>query len=111
MRPHKETMMKKVIVLGMVATLGISGFTLEASAGGRGGAGGSHSVKGYYRKDGTYVAPHHRTSPDSSTSNNWSTKGNMNPYTGKEGTVDPKVGSPSATQPAPPPPALATEEK
>jgi hypothetical protein len=63
---------------------------LEVFAGSKGGSRGSHSVKGYYRKDGTYVAPHQRTNPDSSTSNNWSTKGNVNPYTGKEGTVDPQ---------------------
>lgn len=43
-------------------------------------------VKGHYRKDGTYVAPHHRSSPDSSVNNNWSTQGNYNPYNGKEGT-------------------------
>ena len=43
-------------------------------------------VKGYTRKDGTYVAPHYRSSPDHSLSNNYSTKGNINPYTGKEGT-------------------------
>lgn len=29
------------------------------------------SVKGYYRKDGTYVRPHHRSSPDSDLSNNY----------------------------------------
>jgi len=46
-------------------------------------------TKGYTRKSGTYVAPHYRTSPDHSKSNNWSTKGNVNPYTGKRGTVDP----------------------
>jgi hypothetical protein len=28
-------------------------------------------VKGYYRKDGTYVRPHIRSSPDSSRSNNY----------------------------------------
>ncbi len=44
------------------------------------------SVSGYYRKDGTYVRPHMRSNPDSSFSNNWSTVGNVNPYTGKRGT-------------------------
>ncbi|WP_052332482.1 hypothetical protein [Bacteroides neonati] len=43
-------------------------------------------VKGYYKKNGTYVQPHVRSSPDGSVSNNWSTKGNINHYTGKEGT-------------------------
>lgn len=33
------------------------------------------SVRGYYRSNGTYVAPHYRTSPDSYTSNNFSTNG------------------------------------
>ena len=43
-------------------------------------------VRGYTRKDGTYVAPHYRSNPDGISSNNWSTKGNFNPYTGEEGT-------------------------
>ena len=30
------------------------------------------SVKGYYNSNGTYVAPHFRTSPDSYTFNNFS---------------------------------------
>lgn len=42
-------------------------------------------VKGYTRSNGTYVKPHYRTKPDSTVNNNWSTKGNINPYTGKEG--------------------------
>ena len=46
-------------------------------------------VRGYTKKDGTYVAPHVRSTPNSSTSDNWSTQGNVNPYTGKTGTVDP----------------------
>jgi len=44
------------------------------------------SVDGYFRKDGTYVTPYVRTAPDNTTSNNFSTKGNINPYTGEEGT-------------------------
>jgi hypothetical protein len=43
-------------------------------------------VKGHVTKTGRYVAPHVRTAPDSSKQNNWSTKGNVNPYTGKRGT-------------------------
>jgi len=43
-------------------------------------------VNGYYRSNGTYVAPHYRSNPDSSVTNNWSYKGNVNPYTGKVGT-------------------------
>jgi hypothetical protein len=59
-------------------------------------------IKGYTKKDGTYVAPHERTAPDSTKNNNYSTKGNINPYTGKAGTVDPD-GTPSNASPAPAP--------
>jgi hypothetical protein len=49
----------------------------------------STRVRGYTKKSGTYVAPHRKTTPDKSKSNNYSTKGNVNPYTGKKGTKDP----------------------
>ncbi len=52
----------------------------------------SHSVEhvhGYVRKDGTYVRPHDRTKPNGTQYDNWSTKGNVNPETGKPGTVTP----------------------
>ena len=45
-------------------------------------------VKGYVKKDGTYVAPHYRSNPNGTTLDNYSTKGNTNPYTGKVGTRD-----------------------
>lgn len=44
------------------------------------------SVKGYYKSNGTYVQPHNRSSPNNTKSDNWSTYGNVNPYTGKDGT-------------------------
>jgi hypothetical protein len=50
-------------------------------------------VQGYVKKDGTYVAPHYRSSPDSTTLNNWSTQGNSNPYTGQAGTKQPSYNS------------------
>ncbi len=44
-------------------------------------------VKGYVKKStGTYVAPSFKTSPNKSKLDNYSTKGNTNPYTGKKGT-------------------------
>ena len=46
-------------------------------------------VKGYYRKDGTYVRPHYRSNPDGNPYNNWSYPGNTNPYTGKTATGNP----------------------
>jgi len=47
-------------------------------------------VKGHYnKKTGTYVASHYRSSADKSKYNNYSTKGNVNPYTGKKGYKSP----------------------
>ena len=68
----------------------------------------SHSVRGYTRKDGTYVPPHRATNPNSSRSDNWSTKGNVNPYTGKSGTKDPYSPSSSYSRPAPSPSSTGT---
>lgn len=48
-------------------------------------------VKGYYRKDGTYVRPHVRSNPDRNPYNNWSYPGNVNPYTGKVATGNPET--------------------
>jgi hypothetical protein len=49
-------------------------------------------VRGYTKKDGTYVAPHERTAPNHTNLDNYSTRGNVNPYTGKEGTKEPDYG-------------------
>ncbi len=46
-------------------------------------------VRGYTRQDGTYVAPHYRSSPNRSYNDNWSVRPNVNPYTGKRGTRSP----------------------
>ncbi|MFQ8709294.1 MAG: SH3 domain-containing protein [Bacteroides thetaiotaomicron] len=48
-------------------------------------------VKGYYRKDGTYVRPHVRSNPDRNPYNNWTYPGNVNPYTGKVATGNPET--------------------
>jgi hypothetical protein len=54
-------------------------------------------VRPHVRKDGTYVEGHYRTAPNNTRIDNYSTQGNMNPYTGQQGTVNPWV------QPAPQP--------
>ncbi len=46
-------------------------------------------VNGYLKNDGTYIQPHFRTTPNNSMFDNYSTKGNYNPYTGKPGWIDP----------------------
>lgn len=52
-------------------------------------------VRGYYRKDGTYVRPHYRSSPNGTVLDNWSTEGNINPYTGEPGSLNPYRITPS----------------
>lgn len=46
-------------------------------------------VPGYIKSDGTYVQGHYKSAPNDTKIDNYSTKGNYNPYTGKAGTVDP----------------------
>ena len=43
-------------------------------------------VGGYTKRDGTYVDGHWRSNADGNKDNNWSTRGNYNPYTGEKGT-------------------------
>ncbi len=49
---------------------------------------GSHAVKGHFKKDGKYVQPHRATNPNQTQKDNWSSKPNVNPYTGKPGTKE-----------------------
>ncbi len=48
-----------------------------------------HYVNGHTKQNGTYVEPHMQTNPNNTKNDNWSTQGNVNPYTGKAGTVNP----------------------
>lgn len=74
-----------MIRFGLVAVLAAISFV---------GAVDGRTVNGYVKRDGTYIAPHHRSSPNGTKTDNYSTKGNTNPYTGKEGTVDPYKPTP-----------------
>jgi hypothetical protein len=47
---------------------------------------GEHMVSGHTTKSGTYVAPHWATNPNATRNDNYSTRGNINPHTGVEGT-------------------------
>ena len=44
-------------------------------------------VNGYTRSDGEYASSHYRSTPNSTINDNFSTEGNVNPYTGKEGWI------------------------
>lgn len=50
---------------------------------------GSHSRRGYVTKQGTYVPPSRATNPNRTQRDNYSSKPNINPYTGKQGTKEP----------------------
>jgi len=52
-------------------------------------------LNGYLKRDGTYIKPHYRSNTNSNFYDNWSTKPNINPYTGKRGT---KVTPPQHNQ-------------
>ena len=41
-------------------------------------------VPGYYRS-GSWVAPHYKSRPNQTTRDNWSTRGNVNPWNGRRG--------------------------
>lgn len=74
--------MKRLLLIAVVATV-----SLHVVA-------ANHAVKGYVKKDGTYVEPTVATNPNSSKLDNYSTKGNTNPVSGKDGTVDPNKTEP-----------------
>jgi hypothetical protein len=46
----------------------------------------STAVRAYTRKNGTIVQSHRRSASDGNFHNNYSTRGNVNPQTGKSGT-------------------------
>jgi hypothetical protein len=48
---------------------------------------GSVAVRGHVTKRGKVVKPHCRTRRDGNKRNNWSTKGNRNPVTGRRGRI------------------------
>ena len=98
--PNNGIKMKKLIFLTLALSLSLSAFAKGGSHG-HGSTGTTHSPKestgtgakaerehvdGYTKKDGTHVAAHDRSTKDETKDNNWSTKGNTNPETGKAGT-------------------------
>lgn len=68
--------MKRLISI-LLISLSLLSIALPASAATR--------VRGYTTKRGAYVAPHYRSTKDYTKHNNYSYKGNRNPYTGKKG--------------------------
>lgn len=52
-------------------------------------------VQGYTRSDGTYVQGHYRSDANSARYDNYSSKGNTNPYTGERGSQRNEYSNPS----------------
>ncbi len=63
----------KYLIIASLLVISSSGFAAQ-------------NVRGHTTKDGKYVEPHYRSDPNGNKYDNWSTKGNTNPYTGKNGT-------------------------
>ncbi len=72
--------MKQLMII--IATLFATTFTFAQNR-------SDVNVSGYYKTNGTYVAPHYRTAPNSTVNDNYSTRPNVNPYTGSIGTKAP----------------------
>jgi len=74
--------MKKIFLV-TVLLIGLLSFSASAEA-------RVTRVRGYLKPStGRYVAPHYKTTPNRTKFDNFSTKGNYNPHTGKKGTVNP----------------------
>lgn len=68
--------MKKILCLTLLVIFLVPSISFAKSV----------KVKGSFTKEGAYRPPHYRTSPNKTKIDNWSTKGNVNPNTGKKGT-------------------------
>jgi hypothetical protein len=75
-----------LILCGAVAVMLSSSLAVAGGHGGTSGSSGAHYVAPHTTKAGTYVDGHYQSNPNGSKSDNWSTAGNVNPYTGKAGT-------------------------
>jgi hypothetical protein len=74
----KKTIFFSILALALLTGLLMPSNVVEAK---------TVRVKSYYKPStGTYVMPSYRTSPNKYRYDNYSTKGNYNPYSGKKGT-------------------------
>ena len=84
--------MKKLFLVAVLGVLGTAAQAQNSLYGGFGTGSNSrsHSTSGYTNSYGTYVAPSHATNPNNTQYDNYSTRGNVNPYTGAVGTRNPR---------------------
>jgi hypothetical protein len=92
-------MKKLIFALALMiasATAGSAQYLGQSNGNGLGGSSGigsnpnSHYVSPYTRNDGTQVQGHYQTNPNGTQLDNYSTRGNQNPYTGQYGTHTPR---------------------
>jgi hypothetical protein len=81
--------------MGMTKWILATAFTLVAGAAfaqytGTGSNPNSHGVSGHVTSSGTYVQPHTATNPNTTQTDNYSTRGNVNPNNGNVGTRNPR---------------------
>ncbi len=83
--------MNRVAIYSIVSLLilGLIAVPVEARRRSSGGGYGYTTVRPSVTRNGTYRQGHIRTNPNTSRMDNWSTKGNANPYTGKKGSRNP----------------------
>ena len=90
--------MKKIILTAVIALMGMVSANAQGYYGTSSGTYGSRSnsygsstnssvryQQGYTRTDGTYVQGHYKTNTNSTNHDNFSTRGNVNSYTGTSG--------------------------
>jgi hypothetical protein len=84
--------MTKWILAAVLAAASTGAFAQNSLYGGSGTGSNpnSHGVSGHVTGSGTYVPPHQATNPNSTQMDNYSTRGNVNPYTGTVGTRTPR---------------------
>jgi len=90
--------MKTIVAVAAVLIVAVSGASAQGLYGNNYGAGlygtgsnsSNHYVQPHSNSNGTYTQGHYQTSPNSTQFDNYSTRGNIDPYTGAVGTRTPR---------------------
>jgi len=91
--------MKRILSFVLILILAFTSISYAHGGGyGRGGGyghgggyvrGGVVHVRSSMTRSGHYIRSYYRTAPNHTKLDNWSTRGNVNPYTGQMGTKNP----------------------
>ncbi|WP_234831260.1 hypothetical protein [Rhodopseudomonas palustris] len=80
-------MLKAAVILSIFA---VATATQANAQYGYGSNSRSHTISPYVNSHGTYVQGSHATNPNNTQMDNYTTRGNVNPYTGQMGTRTPR---------------------